>query len=174
MKKEILLLLIISINWIASNAQTDVGSNVKSNGQKIPAVGIKDLQGKPVNTSSFNNNGKPMIIVFWTSVHKYPKKELEALQENYEEWKNETGVKIIVISVDDSRTAPQVPPLVSASGWDFDFYIDINSDFKRAMNVNLLPQTILINGAGEVAWQTTGFVEGNELLIYDELKKVKN
>ena len=64
--------------------------------------------------------------------------------------------------------------MVNARGWDFEFYLDINSDFKRAMNVNLVPQTFLINDAGEITWNTVGFMEGNETLIYEEQKKMKN
>ena len=112
--------------------------------------------------------------MFWYSVHKFPTRELDVLQENYEQWRSETGVKIIVISIDDSRTAANVLPIVNARGWDFEFYLDINSNFKRAMNVNLVPQTFLINGAGEVTWNSVGFMEGSEVLIYDELKKLKN
>ena len=112
-------------------------------------------------------------MVFWYSVHKFPTRELDALEENYEQWKKETGVKIIVISIDDSRTSTNVLPIVNARGWDFEFYLDINSDFKRAMNVNLVPATFLINGAGEIIWNTVGYMEGNESLIYDELKKIK-
>ena len=152
---------------------TDTTNISKNYSQKLPDIEVKDLQGKTISTASFSNNGKPIIIVFWYSVHKYPTKELDALQENYEQWKKETGVKIIVISVDDARSASHVAPLVKAKEWDFEFYIDINSDFKRAMNVNLVPATFLINGAGEITWNTVGFMEGNESLIYDELKKIK-
>ena len=157
-----------------ANAQTDSGTVSKSQAQTIPSIDIKDLNGKMVNTSSFSNNGKPMLFVFWYSVHKFPTKELDAIEENYEAWKKETGVKVIVISVDDSRTSAQVLPIVNAKGWDFDFYLDINSDFKRAMNVNLLPQTFLINGTGEIIWNTIGFMDGDESLIYMKLKNIDN
>lgn len=151
----------------------DSASTSQSGLRKIPNAQIKDLHGKAINTSSFSNNGKPIIMVFWYSVHKFPTRELDALLENYEDWKKETGVKIIAISIDDSRTASSVSPMINARGWNFEFYLDINSDFKRAMNVNLVPQTFLINGAGEIVWNTVGFMEGNESLIYDELKKIK-
>ena len=156
-----------------TSSQTDSTTLSQSGLPKISNAQVKDLHGKTFSTSSFSNNGKPIIIVFWYSVHKFPTKELDALEENYEQWKKETGVKIIIISIDDSRTATNVLPMVNARGWDFEFYLDINSDFKRAMNVNLVPQTFLINGAGEIIWQTVGFMEGNESLIYDELNKIK-
>ena len=111
-------------------------------------------------------------MIFWYSVQKFPTKELYALEENYVQWKKETGVKIIVISIDDSRTATNVLPMVNVRGWDIEFYPDINSDFKRAMNFNLTPHTFLINGSGEIVWPMVAFEEGNEFLIYNELKKI--
>lgn len=156
-----------------ANPQPDSAKTSQFALRKIPNVQIKDFYGNTINTSSLSNSGKPIILVFWYSVHRFPKRELDALQENYEAWKKETGVKIIVISIDDSRTVSNVLPMVNASRWDFEFYLDINSDFKRAMNVNLVPQTFLINGAGEVVWNAVGFMEGNESVIYDELKKIK-
>jgi len=33
----------------------------------IPAVDVKDLNGKTVNTSTLNNNGKPMVLDFWAT-----------------------------------------------------------------------------------------------------------
>ena len=172
--KILFLIVLLQCENQKSFAQTDTSSISKANIRKIPSVDIKDLHGKAVNTSTFSNNGKPMIIVFWYSVHKFPTRELDAIQENYEEWKKESGVKVIVISIDDSRTATNVLPMVNTRGWDFEFYIDINSDFKRAMSVNLVPHTFLINGSGEIVWNTVGFMDGNESLIYDELKKIKN
>ncbi len=143
------------------------------NSKTIPAIDVKDLKGKTVNTATFSNDGKPIVIVFWYSVHKYPTKELDAIQENYDEWKKETGVKVIVISIDDSRSSSNVLPMVKAREWEFEFYLDINSDFKRAMNVNFCPQTFFINGKGEIVSQHLGFTEGSEAVIYEELKKVK-
>lgn len=140
----------------------------------IPVVNIQDLKGKTISTASFKNDDKPMIIVFWTTVHKYPGKELDAINENYEDWKTETGVKVIAVSVDDSRTANRVGPLISGKGWGFDVYIDINSEFKRQMNVNLLPHTFIINGAGKIVWNKVGYNEGDETLMEAELKKIKN
>ena len=165
--------ILFSLAFFQANAQIDTGSISKVNTKKIPSVAIKDLYGNVVSTSSFTNKGKPMIIIFWYSVHRFPSKELNAIEENCEAWKKETGVKVIIVSVDDSRTATNVLPIVNAKGWDFEFYLDINSDFKRAMNVNLLPHTFLISGSREIVWQSVGFIEGDETTIYDELKKLR-
>jgi cytochrome c biogenesis protein CcmG/thiol:disulfide interchange protein DsbE len=81
-------------------------------------------------------------------------------------------VKLYAISVDDSRSASLVAPLVNGKGWDYTVLLDPNSDFKRAMNVGPIPQTFLLNGKGEVVWQHTSFAEGDELLLIDLVRKL--
>ncbi len=170
---KIISFIIISMSFIFATISSETMSITNSVLGKIPSVNIKDLHGKTVNTSSFSNDGKPILLVFWYSVHKVPTKELDVIKENYVEWKKETGVKVIVISIDDSRTSSKVLPMVNAKRWDFEFYLDINSDFKRAMNVDLLPHTFIVNGSGEIVWQKVGFIHGNESIFYEELKKLK-
>ena len=63
-------------------------------------------------------------------------KELEAITEIYEEWQEETNVKVIAISIDDSRNSSKLKPFVNSKGWEFELYHDPNSDFKRALGVN--------------------------------------
>ncbi len=59
-----------------------------------------------------------------------------------------------------------------AKNWDFDILLDPNSDFKRAMNVNLIPHTFLLNGNGEIVWQHTSFAEGGELELIELVRKL--
>ena len=73
---------------------------------------------------------------------------MTAFSEAYEDWADETGVKIIAVSIDDARSTNSVGPFVNARGWDFDVYLDANGDFKRAMNVNNVPHSFLLDGKG--------------------------
>jgi alkyl hydroperoxide reductase subunit AhpC len=99
---------------------------------------------------------------------------LNTIKEVYEEWQEETGVKIIAVSIDDARGASRVKPLVNGSGWEYEVYIDQNQDLKRAMNVVNVPHTFIINGKGEIVWQHTSFVEGSEEELIELVKKVMN
>jgi cytochrome c biogenesis protein CcmG, thiol:disulfide interchange protein DsbE len=140
--------------------------------KKIPAVEVKTVDGKTFNTANITNNGKPIIISFWATWCKPCVNELTTIEDVYEDWQKETGVILIAVSIDDSKTSGNVKPLINGKGWDYQILLDINSDFKRAMNVNLVPHTFVINGNGEIVWQHTSFSQGSELKLIDIVRKV--
>jgi cytochrome c biogenesis protein CcmG/thiol:disulfide interchange protein DsbE len=147
-------------------------SAIAGDGDKIPAVTLKKLDGSRTNSSTFNNNGKPIIISFWATWCKPCKKELDAIHEKYADWTKETGVKLIAVSIDDARSSGKVVTDVKSKGWDFEIYIDENQDFKRAMGVNNVPFTFLIDGNGKIVWKHNSYTEGDEDKLYENVKKV--
>ena len=113
-----------------------------------------------------------MIISFWATWCSPCKNELNTIAEVYDDWKKETGVKLIAISIDDSKSSNKVAPYVNGKGWDYESYLDINSDFKRAMNVNMPPHTFIVDGSGSIVWQHVGFKEGDEAQYIEVLRKL--
>jgi len=142
--------------------------------QTIPSVDLKTMNGKTINSSTFTNDGKPMVINFWATWCKPCVRELTNIAEVYPDWVDETGVKIIAISIDDTRSMSRVAPFVNGKGWEYEVYIDANSDFKRAMNVPNVPHTFLFDGDGKVVWQHTSYADGDEDELYELINKVVN
>ena len=66
----------------------------------------------------------------------------------------------------------KVAPYVNASDWDYEVYLDPNSDLKRALGVSTVPHTFLLNGKNEIVWEHKGYVEGDEIKLYQEIKKI--
>jgi len=135
----------------------------------IPDYALKNMEGELVHSSTISNVGHPLVICFWKTCCKTPNKLLSAINENYEEWEEETGVKFIIISVDDSRSSAGVKSFVNTQGWEFEVLLDENSDLKRAMNVNIIPHLFLYDGKGNLFWQKQSFIEGDEYEIYEKI-----
>lgn len=163
MKKSALTILLLAATFLVSNAQT-----------KIPSADVKTIDGQTFNTSNLSNDGKPMIISFWATWCSPCKRELNNIAEVYEDWVEETGVKLIAVSIDDSRNTSKVAPYVNGQAWEYEVLLDPNFDFKRVMNVNNVPHTFLINGKGEIVWQHNSYSEGDEEELYELLVKVAN
>lgn len=164
--KKLLTLSIILCLFFSGYSQLGI--------QTIPSIDLKTIDGKTVNTSTFSNDGKPMVINFWATWCKPCVRELTNIAEVYEDWVDETGVKVIAISIDDARSMVRVAPFVNGKGWDYEVYIDPNSDLKRAMNVPNVPHTFLIDGSGKIVWQHTSYADGDEDKLYDLITKLSN
>lgn len=144
----------------------------KSDGHKLPSANLKKLDGTSINSNTFTNNGKPIIISFWATWCKPCKKELDAINEGYADLVKETGAKLIAISIDDARSSGKVVTDVKVKGWTYEVYIDENQDFKRAMNVNNVPHTFLVNGDGEIVWSHNSYAEGDEEQLFENVRKL--
>ncbi|MDG1849725.1 MAG: TlpA disulfide reductase family protein [Flavobacteriales bacterium] len=138
----------------------------------LPSINIKSLEGKTLNTNEFENKGKPIVITFWATWCKPCTKELNAISDVYEDWQKETNVKVIAISIDDARNSAKVAPYANGKDWPFEIYIDANSDLKRALNVNSIPHTFLLNAKKEIVWQHTSYLDGDEDELYEEILKL--
>ena len=145
-----------------------------SQGAQIPSVTVKDIDERPFNTSDISNDGNPIIINFWATWCSPCKRELTNIAFLYDDWVEETGVKLIAVSIDDVRNVSKVQPYVDGKEWEYEILLDMNQDFKRAMGVNGIPHTFLVDKSGKIVWQTNTYAEGEEYHLYDLVKKLAN
>ena len=157
MKRIILMLSISVFSLLAMGQEEGVKRTLP-----LPSVNVKTLKGETFNTKDIDNKGKPIIICFFATWCKPCMTELKAIADEYEDWQEETGVVIYAVSIDDTRSCAKVAPLVKAQNWEYEFLIDENADFKRAMNVGDIPHTFVLNGNKEVVWQHASYSPGAE------------
>ena len=139
---------------------------------QLPAVTLKTLEGKTVDTSTLENGGKPFIISFFATWCHPCNRELKAIHEVYPDWQDETGVKLIAISIDQAQNILKVKPLVDGYGWEYEVLLDPNSDFKRAMGVNLIPHVFIVDGKGNVVESRSGYTEGSESHLIEKVREL--
>lgn len=141
---------------------------------QLPAVTLKTMDGKEVRTDTLSNGGKPFIIDFFATWCKPCNRELDAISEVYDEWKEETGVKIFAVSIDQAQNINKVKPLVNNHGWEYEVLLDPNGDFKRALGCQMIPYVLIVNGKGEIVYKHNGYTDGAEEELIEKVLEIEH
>ncbi len=172
MKRICLIVALVGMG-IAMNAQEAKKGLEKVLGeQKLPDVSLNDVNGKKVNVADYGKSGKVTVLSFWATWCIPCKKELTNVADLYEEWQKKYNVQVIAVSIDDSRSAGKVKPYVESQRWTYEVLLDMNQDLKRALNIQSVPFTVLVDANGKVVSTHSGYVEGDEFVLEEELQKL--
>ncbi len=154
MKELKLIIVLISLFYSFETYGQDLKSIENTNGETI------DL-----------NQGY-YLINFWATWCGPCLKELDAISDEYEDWQEETGVTLVAISIDDSRTSKRVQSLVSGKGWEYEIVKDQNQDLKRIFNVINPPHNIIVKD-GKILYEHSGYSPGDEAYLLEKLIELK-
>lgn len=139
---------------------------------QLPATVLRDLDGRAVRTDTLSNAGRPIIISFFATWCKPCNRELSAIADVYDEWRKETGVRLVAISIDEAQNSERVRPFVDGKGWTYDVLLDPNSNFRRALNVSLIPHVFILDGKGKIAYSRSGYTEGGEEKLIEKVREL--
>ena len=159
MKRYIIALMLTILFGTAAKAQ-------------LPKVNLKSMNGNEVRTDTINNQGKPIIISFFATWCKPCNRELKAINEVYEDWVEETGVKLIAVSIDEAQNVNKVKPLVDSNGWPYEVLLDPNRDFSRALGIQTIPFTLIVDGNGNIAYKHNGYTDGAETELIEKVREM--
>ena len=164
--RKITIILLLFISFLSYSQDGKINS--------LPSIDVKTTDGKVFNTKDITNDGKPIIISFWATWCKPCIKELVAISDVYEDWQEETGVLVVAVSIDNSRSMARVAPFSNAKGWEYLMLLDPNKKFHDAMGIVNVPHVFLLDGNGDVVHQHTSYNDGDEEDLYELVKKVAN
>lgn len=139
---------------------------------ELPSVQLKDINGKRVDTAKLDNDGKPYIISFFATWCKPCLRELDAINEQYVDWQDETGMKLVAVSIDKAQDESKVKPLVNSKGYEYEVLLDPNGDFKRAMGVNMVPTVFVIDGNNNIVETRTQYTDGSEEHLIEAIREL--
>ena len=147
-------------------------SGVRAQNNKLPELSLKNLKGESIDLQSFAGNGKITVFSFWATWCAPCKKELKTLHEVYGEWQAKYNMELVAVSTDNARNTAKVKPFVDGQGWDFDVLLDVNENFKRAMNASNIPFTFVIDLEGNIVYTHLGYLDGDEAELEKVLEKL--
>ncbi len=139
---------------------------------QMPAVKLKSTSGVTVSTDTLHNDGKPFVISFFATWCKPCNRELKAIHEVYPDWQDETGVKLYAISIDQGQNINKVKPMVDSEGWEYEVLLDPNSDFRRALGIQMIPHVLIVDGKGKIVESRSGYTEGAEEHIIEKVREI--
>ncbi len=142
--------------------------------QEIPNVKVQDKDGNVLNTSSLVDGKTPFIVSFWNTTCSPCIKELDAISEIYPDWLDQADFRMVIVSIDDSRSSARARAIVDGRGWsDFIALFDQNQDLKRALNVVLTPQVFIFDKDGNQVYAHTGYTPGSEEELLDKILELQ-
>jgi cytochrome c biogenesis protein CcmG/thiol:disulfide interchange protein DsbE len=139
---------------------------------RLPDVDLTDVNGQKVNLASFGQSGEITVINFWATWCTPCKKELNNIVDLYPDWQEEFGVRIVAISIDDARNRAKVKSYVDGQGWPYDILLDVNAVLKQKLNFQTIPFTVIVDREGNIVQRHSGYVDGDEYLLEEELAEL--
>lgn len=156
--KKIFLAALMLVSILSINAQ-----------QTIPSVSLKTLEGKTTNIQTICKKNKIVVVSLWATWCVPCINELDAINDIYDDMRDEVDFTLLAISIDDSRTVKSVKPLVNGKSWEFDVLLDTNNDLKRQLGIASVPASLVIKN-GEIVKKISGYKPGEEEELLDFLK----
>jgi alkyl hydroperoxide reductase subunit AhpC len=168
-------LFVASILSFSTKAQDTTASSAAKKMftvKTLPAITLSDINGKKVNVADLGKTGKITVFSFWATWCIPCKKELTEIDKVYGDWQKKYNLDLVAVSTDDARNSSKVITYVNGEAWDYKVLLDVNSDLSRALGVQSVPYTLLVDQKGNIVYVHSGYVEGAELELEKEIAKL--
>ncbi len=83
---------------------------------QIPNVKVENGKGEMISASSLVDGKTPLVISFWSTTCKPCIRELNTINDQLEDWKEEVDFRVIAVSTDDSRSASKAKAMAAGNG----------------------------------------------------------
>lgn len=135
----------------------------------LPEVKLRDLKNSAQSTTELIE-GKITLINFWATYCVPCRKEMKHLNRINESYQKQ-GVQVIGVSIDDSRTVGRVKSIVKSQKINYTILLDTEKILYKNFNTNAMPFSILVNADGQIIWEHTGYIPGDEVKMEEAIKK---
>lgn len=138
---------------------TGKGVDRSHKGETAPAAAFNNPDGAPFDLTKFK--GRPVLVNLWASWCAPCIKELPTLQKLEEAQAKGGKLGVIAVSQDMAPKASVDAFLKSKGLSRFAAYHDPEMKLSSALNVQIMPTTILYDAEGKEVWRYTGDLDWN-------------
>ncbi|MDF2683639.1 MAG: thiol-disulfide oxidoreductase [Brevibacillus sp.] len=134
-------------------------------GRAAPNFSLQQLNGPEIALGDLK--GKGVILNFWGTWCEPCKKEMPALQQQYNQFKDK-GLVVLGVNIGESPVA--VEPFIKQFGVNFPILLDSDSQITKLYRIGPIPTTFFISPDGDVEEIFIGQL--NEAMISEKVKKI--
>jgi len=133
--------------------------------REVPNISFRELDGTPVSLEDYR--GSVVLLNFWASWCPPCRAEMPSMGRLAEELK---GGDFIMIPINVQEPPALVRAFIEEYEVDFPVYLDEQAEAARAMGVNGLPTTVLIDRNGYAVALAVGALEWDDEAVIDMFK----
>lgn len=140
---------------------------------RLPKVTVTDVNGNAVSADTITNGDKPMLMSFFATWCGPCRRELSEVSPKLAEWNKETGVKLVVVSLDDPAQTANVIEFAKGLGLDTaNLYFDTTKALAKAMGVSGIPHMLYLDGKGNIVNTSVGYAPGHDEEIIERVREI--
>jgi thiol-disulfide isomerase/thioredoxin len=152
-----------------------IGSAITAVAQNLATttIALDELDGSTSDLSGYLKKG-PVYVTFWALWCVPCLQELRAMNGVAERNAKEPFT-ILAVNEDSPKSLAKVKAYVSSQGYAFPVILDPNAQLLQIFNGQVLPFSVLLGRDGKVVNTRTGYLQGDEKQIEEDiLKAVRN
>jgi len=134
---------------------------------------LKSLKGVIAPFSVFEKKDSIFLICFWSTNSEESINELNSINANLEKWQALKPFRFMAVSVDEGKAANKVRPVSNMNSWTFEVYIDLYGEFRKALESNNLPQSMIIY-KNNMIYEQSGSAPGSENYLIQRILSIKH
>jgi len=136
-----------------------------------PTFALPDWRGQLVQSTQLVGQG-PVVVNFWATWCVPCMAEMKHLVKLQKEL-GPQGLRVVSISIDDSKTASKIPSVVRQRGLtELTVLLDGNKSVHDKFMVSNVPELFLVDARGEIVSHHKGFKSGDEKKLTAEIQEL--
>lgn len=153
-------IILVGGSFVYNSFKDDVTTpNQTGNSNTIPAIdfNVQNKDGKNTYLSEFND-GKPIVLNFWSSQCGPCVEEMPDFQKLYEDYNDQVHFVMIDSIGAIGETKAMGKAFIETNGYTFPVYFDVNQNAQEAYSVYSFPTTYLIDENFEIVRGGAGMI----------------